>query len=376
MPSFYARMQLVCTFGFLMTVATAVASGSDDHPFFETVVPAPSSEDAWINAYPVLDQLPSGRLICIYATQNHGKSAKMKIVTVTSDDDGKSWSTPVVVFDHAGLPDGDPNLIVDGDRILAFVTTLVYPGKIDQTNVYMRESKDGVHWGDESQIRLPHRYVCGKIHHGYKLSDGTLIMGYSWDTWAEQNMPPRTEGEMILKSGVLRSKDAGKTWTPGADMSIELAKTSPNATWGVAEPATVVLADGRVMTLMRAGGTRLYQAWSSDGGSTWSKPVESALTAHNDPAALDKLNKSGEIVVAWDESSTNRYPLAAALSSDGGVHWSPSKIIASSHGYQASYPSVKQTKAGIVLVAWQQALESGGREVHIARFNRAWLVSR
>src|SRR5690606_35014595 len=95
-----------------------------------------------------------------------------------------------------------------------------------------------------------------------------------------------TEGEMDLKSGVLRSKDGGKTWHPGGDLYAVFAKTSPRATWGLGEPATVVLADGRIMTLMRAGANTLYQSWSSDGGLSWTTPLPSKLTAHNSPAAL------------------------------------------------------------------------------------------
>lgn len=366
-----AWRHIVCLASYF-TLFAAATFAVEDRPFFEIVVPAASIEEAWINAYPVLDQLPSGRLICIFATRSKTKATGMHIAVSTSDDDGKSWSTPHVVFDHTGA---DPNLVVDGDRVLAFITSSAVPGKIIKTNIYMRESRDGVHWGEEQQIKTPHEYVVGKIHHGYKLQDGTLIMGYSWDLWAEQNTPARTEGEMILKSGVLRSKDSGKTWVPGADMSIPLAKTSPNATWGVGEPATVVLADGRIMTLMRAGGTKLYQAWSSDGGLSWTHPAESALTAHNDPAALDRLHDSQDIVAAWDNSPTNRFPLTTALSSDGGVHWSQPKIIAQSLGLEASYPSVKQTKEGTILIAWQQALADGGREIHIARFNQTWLLS-
>ncbi|HEV2274830.1 MAG TPA: sialidase family protein, partial [Acidobacteriaceae bacterium] len=250
------------------------------------------------------------------------------------------------------------------------------PGKIDRTLIYMRQSRDGLHWSEERLLKTPHRYIAGKIHQGHRLSDGTLIMGYSWDTWAEQGMPPQTEGEMNLKSGVLRSQDGGRTWTPGGDMSAAIAKTSPHATSGLAEPATVVLADGKIMALMRAGGTRLFQAWSPDGGLTWTRPGPSSLTAHNSPAALSRLDGAPDIVAAWDNSPSERHPLAVALSMDGGRTWSNPKVVADSQGPQVSYPSVTQTADGMILVAWQQALPAGGREIRLARFNRAWLISQ
>jgi predicted neuraminidase len=370
--NFSELMALGCLV-FLIGLATAQA----EQPLFQTLVLAPSSPQGWfLNAYPVLDQLPSGRLVCVFAAAKNEKPAKMKIVVSTSDDGGKSWSNPSVLFDHPGMEDGDPNLIVDGDRILAFSTSNPVPGKIERTLIYGRESKDGINWSDEQLLKMPHRYINSKIHQGHRLSDGTLIMGYGWDAWTEQGMDPRTEGEMEMRSGVLRSQDGGKTWAPGADMDANVTKTSPNATAGLAEPATVVLSDGRVMALLRAGGTRLYQSWSSDGGLTWSQPVPSSLVAHNSPAALCNLKGSSDIVAVWDNSPSERHPLGAALSTDGGHTWSNPKVLTDSSGPQVSYPSVMSLADGTIIAAWQEALPQGGREIRMARFNRSWLMSK
>jgi hypothetical protein len=241
----------------------------------------------------------------------------------------------------------------------------------------MRPTNDGVHWGDEVLLNTPHKYIAGKIHQGHRLADGTLVMGYAWDTWAEQDMPPSTEGEMNIKSGMLRSTDHGKSWTAGGDLYAEIPKTSPHAISGLDEPATVVLSDGKLMTLMRASATKLFQAWSSDGGVSWDPPRASTLTAHNSPAALWRLDGSSDVLVTWDNSPTGRTPLAAALSSDGGRAWSEPKVIVDTHGPQeASYPSAVQAKDGVIIVVWQQQLPQEGREIRMARFNRSWLLGR
>ena len=346
-------------------------------PLFETGVISTSDESGFIlSAYPVIDRMANGRLVCIFAVKANNKPSKLKIAVSISDNNGKTWSAPQIIFDHPDKSDADPNLLVDGDRILAFSTTVEIPNKIDSTDIYMRSSNDGKNWSDEVHISKPHRYICGKIHQGHRLKDGTLIMGYTWDTWAEQRTPAATEGEMDLKSGVLRSKDGGKTWHPGGDLYAVFAKTSPRATWGLGEPATVVLADGRIMTLMRAGANTLYQSWSSDGGLSWTTPLPSKLTAHNSPAALWKLDNSNDIFVVWDNSPTGRDPLTAALSSDGGETWSSPKVIVNTGGPQASYPSAVQASDGTLIAVWQQDLGKGRREVRIARFNRAWLLSK
>jgi Neuraminidase (sialidase) len=361
-------------------VLAVVLSGaaSAQQPSFETGIVARSNPQQYVtNAYPVIARLASGRLLCVFSVAGSEKPTKLKIASSISDDNGKTWSNPEVVFDHPNGEDADPNLLVDRNRVLIFSTTVPMPVKIATSQIYMRESTDGVHWGEETLLDTPRKYIAGKIHQGHRLSDGTLIFSYAWDTWADQGMPPTTEGEMDIKSGVLRSTDGGKAWKAGADLYATIPKTSPHSTGGLDEAAVVVLADGRLMTLMRTSGTKLYQSWSSDGGLTWETPRESTLTAHNSPAALWKLDGSNEVFVVWDNSPKGRTPLTAALSRDGGRTWSDPKVIVDTGGpQQASYPSAVQAKDGTVIAIWQQQLPDGGRDIRIARFNRTWLLGK
>ena len=362
----------------LILVLLISLGASAQHPVFESGFVALSSPQQYTtNAYPVLARLSSGRLLCVFSVAAAEMEAKLKIASSFSDDNGMTWSAPAVVFDHAGAEDADPNLLVDGDRVLAFSTTVPLPARIAVSKIYMRESTDGVHWGSERLLDTPRKYIAGKIHQGHRLSDGTLIISYAWDTWADQGMPPATEGEMNIKAGVLRSTDGGKTWKAGADLYADIPKTSPHAVSGLDEAAVVVLGDGRLMTLMRTSGTKLYQAWSSDGGLTWGTPRPSELTAHNSPAALWKLDGSNDVLVVWDNSATGRTPLCAALSHDGGISWSQPKVIADTNGpEQASYPSAVQAQDGTLIAVWQQQRPDHGRDIRIARFNRAWLLGK
>lgn len=352
-------------------------------PLFETGVVSSQNTTGFIkSAYPVINRLKNGRLVCVFSSIADAKSMKMNIVSIISDDGGLTWSKPQVIFSHPNADEYDPNLIVDGDRILAFSTTVSVPG-IDSTDIYMRSSQDGLKWGTEVQLKKPYRYISGKIHQGHRLKDGTLIMGYCWDAWAERGLPPATEGEMDNRSGVLRSIDGGKTWSQGADIFAGEVKkkTAPGAAEGLAEPATVVLADGRIMAILRSGSDELYQTWSRDNGLTWEIPRLSGLTAHDSPAALWKLDNSSDVIVAWSNSPIGRNPLAVALSSDGGKSWSSPKTVINTGGsggrkggQQASYPSIIQAKDGTFIVLWHQDTDQG-REVRIARFNRAWLLN-
>lgn len=277
-------------------------------PMFQTgVISAFTGTGFVTSAYPVIDRLKNGRLVCVFSCIADEKPSKMNIAFSISDDNGLNWSKPQILFNHSGVEDADPSLLVDGDRILAFSTTVSVPG-IDSTDIYMRSSKDGLTWGNEVHTKKPYRYISGKIHQGHRLKDGTLIMGYAWDAWAEKGMPPRTEGEMDNRSGVLRSTDGGESWSSGSDINYpkEIKRLSPGSAGGLCEPATVVLSDGRIMALVRTVGNELYKTYSSDNGLSWDSPRPSGLTAHNTPAALWKLDNSSDVLVAWNNSPVAR----------------------------------------------------------------------
>jgi len=90
---------------------------------------------------------------------------------------------------------------------------------------------------------------------------------------------------------------------------------------------------------------------------------------------LWRLRGSGDVVVAWDQSPKDRWPLVAAISEDGCRSWSQPKIIVDTGGLQVSYPSVTQDREGAIVVVWQQDLpDRKSREIRMARFDRAWLL--
>src|SRR5439155_22329044 len=86
--------------------------------------------------HPVIAHLAGGRLVCVFSVYTAEKPAKMKIASSISGDDGKTWSQPAILFDHPNAEDADPNLLVDGERVLAFSTTVPMPVKIARSLIY------------------------------------------------------------------------------------------------------------------------------------------------------------------------------------------------------------------------------------------------
>jgi hypothetical protein len=158
--------------------------------------------------------------------------------------------------------------------------------------------------------------------------------------------------------GVLLSDDDGLTWR-------EVLLPSPPAhkvEWphkGVrwqnygCEPTVVELSDGKLWMLIRTSQDNHYEAYSEDGGESWTKPIASRFYATITMPLLFRLS-DGRIMVVWNNSTplpeldheqqpglresertgrsedffTNRDVLNAAISADDGKTW---------HGFRELY---------------------------------------
>lgn len=354
----------------------SAAQKAAEPPFFESGTVRSPTVKGEINAYPVIARTESGKLIAAWSVSGP-KNSDGRIAVSTSEDGAKTWSEPITAIDTPGQFDGDPSLIIDGKRILVIPSTVVPPNKITKSEVWMTVSEDdGQSWSKPVEIKTGFKYFVGKRHIGLKLKDGTLVMPASYDIWAERGTPAKTEGEMDLKAGVLLSKDGGATWSPHIDLHLFVPKVTPFSTGGVVEPAIVELANGELYMLLRTGTEYLYESRSSDGGKTWSEPVQSKLQGHNTPASLWRLDGvPNEIIAIWNNSPRNRYPLSVAISADGAKTWSQPRDVARSDKLQISYPGITQDTDGNFVAVWQEQLADGaGRAIRSARFNRAWVL--
>jgi sialidase-1 len=344
---------------------------------FDTGVVAASDGGAFLsNAYPVIVRIPGGRLVTAFTVMPKDNPDGY-IAASVSDDGGKSWSRPVKALDVPGKLDADPTLLWDGDAARIYSTTV--PAKrtlIESSQMFVVKSNDGTAWSAPEEIVLPFTYSVGKRHTVLTLIDGSFAMPISWDLWAQRGTPARTEGEMDLSSGILKSRD-GVNWRAFGALHTDDRKVTPSSTGGVCEPALVELRDGELLMLLRTGTNFLYESRSRDNGVTWTDPKPSPLVSHNTPAALWRLDKHPEEIVAiWNHSPLNRYPLSVALSNDGGHSWTTPRDVATSDGPQVSYPNLTQAADGAIVAVWQAQRKEGGRDIRWARFTREWVLGK
>jgi predicted neuraminidase len=354
-------------FGFLLAIA----------PFFETgAVKRSDGARFHRNTIPQIARLSNGQLFSVWGVFPK-EGGPGHVFGAFSGDAGRTWSEPKLLIEDPVKMDGDPNILVDGKRVLVFSTRVFVPNQINKSwTMMIRSEDDGQTWSKPTEIPIPRQYIAGKQHNGIKLRDGTYMFGIAWDKWPEMGLSARTEGEMDLTAGVMLSKDTAR-WTLHGAVHTFVEKLTPGGTNGLCEPSLVELENGEVLMILRSGDTFHYESRSRDGGLTWSAPVRSSLPGHNTPTALWRLEQNPkEIIAVWNSSPLTRYPLSTAISSDGGKTWSAPKIIAKTEGLQVSYPGITQAADGTFVAVWQQALPDGGRDVRWARFTREWVLQK
>jgi len=97
------------------------------------------------------------------------------------------------------------------------------------------------------------------------------------------------------------SDDHGRTWKLSGKATIPEPRDWKNrARWnhGPAEPTVVELADGRLWVIMRTGRDNFWEAFSTDGGQSWSQPKPSRFFACKTMPTIGRLS-DGRLLFSW-----------------------------------------------------------------------------
>ncbi|MVN90059.1 sialidase [Mucilaginibacter sp. HME9299] len=205
---------------------------------------------------------------------------------------------------------------------------------------YLKRSKDnGVTWG--AQEALPEGYL-GPIKNKPVLVGKNLFC------------PTSVEGKGGWRIHFEVTADWGKTWK-----QIEVAK-GPDTLEGI-QPSILKHKDGRLQLLARSRNRALLTAWSSDQGMTWT-PLEKTNLPNNNSGTDAVTLKDGRQLLIYNHvlppgklAKGPRTPLNVSLSKDGKT-WYAALILEDSPISQYSYPSVIQTKDGMIhfIYTWRR----------------------
>jgi sialidase-1 len=298
-------------------------------------------------AFPDLCRLQNRDLLCVfYAGYGHVSSPKEgwprggRICLTRSKDEGRTWSTPHLLFDGP-LDDRDPHVaqMRDGTVVCSFFTYeppgARSPGEPARCATSLVTSRDGGEtWESVPRVVAPDWPASAPVR---ELPDGTRILGVYHE-----------EGASAF-GGLIRSTDAGRTWSApipiGKDSGVRLD----------AETDFVLLKDGSLYAALRGDRTNMHFATSRDLGLTWSRVKDIGFPGHC-PHFL-RLS-TGEILLV------HRLPQTALhVSRDEARTWQGPSRIDTTPG---AYPSTVELNDGTILAVYYE--EGAGSAIRARRF--------
>ncbi len=298
----------------LITMAAcALAEGAQGLIETRTVA---RSNDADYYAFPSICRLASGELLCVFYKGTGHISPDGKVAMVRSTDEGKTWSSPEIVADTP-MDDRDPSITqTKSGRVIINFFQYDYQGRAAERGkrtwprVFTTVSDDG-----------------GKTFAQPK----PLGEGWTWSATSDEIVQPkdgtlllpiygRKLGDKVDRASVAFSKDNGETWSDAVTIAYD-----PNGRIDFQEPALVQLPSGELWCSLRTTnvGYHAYECRSTDGGMTWSKPIDTLLHGH---AAGLLYHSSGVVFQAYRSwSHTGKIRGIAGVFREPGKAWNPGK---------------------------------------------------
>jgi hypothetical protein len=299
--------------------------------------------------FPVLVKAADGALVVVFRDGAAHMGKNGYLVAARSEDNGSTWSQPIVVVNSREFDDRNPSVGVaqDGTITVAYHANGSYGEK-------------GEHIGDRRTPRALHTGIVHSNDHGRTWGDPMLWCDATpWDGMSPYGrMLTLHDGALIMpiyfdESYLLRSKNNGITWGEltlvGADVNETSFCVLPSGEW---------LCVGRKHN--ESEEQRLLVRHSSDNGYTWSSaaPLGQNRTLPADVVVLS----DGSVLVVYGYR-TDPCGARARLSLDGGHTWSETELILhdASLNRDCGYPSVVVNNGWVVV-----AFYDGGRTTHTA----------
>lgn len=294
---------------------------------------------------PTLTALPDGELLAAwYAYDGPHELDGSAIYVARRSPGADAWQLPQV---HIDRPEGDGNPVLysEGDAVWLFQA--VVPFGWSTAHIEVQRSFDrGQSWCDPELISDP--LGANVRYPPVRTAAGTLLLP-AYD-------------DLLQRSLFFASTD-GDRWTLRS--TIETDWTSRNI-----QPSVTALGDQRLLAVMRnVGGDWLWATVSDDNGTHWAPPIDSGFPNPGSPTALLRL-ASGNLVLVFNDSRSERHPLSIAISGDGAHSWPHRRVLVDGAG-SYSYPAAVQTPDGLIHVVYSHRRETIG---HIV-VNEAWIVN-
>ncbi|MFC0775235.1 sialidase family protein [Terrimonas alba] len=250
------------------------------------------------------------------------------------------WTAPVMVAD---------GILNDSVRYACYNPVLFYAPNCELLLFYkigpnvagwtgwMKRSKDNGHTWSEREA-LPDGFL-GPIKNKPVLLNNVLLC------------PSSTE-KNGWKAHIEFTSDFGKTWTKTPPINDGKAVSA-------IQPSILQYKNGSLQILCRSQNRTINESWSADGGNTWNEMKASSMPNNNSGTDAVTLKDGRQLLVynhvkpadSLPRGKGARTPLNVAISKDG-KKWFATLILEDSPISQYSYPSVIQSKDGMVHIVY------------------------
>jgi hypothetical protein len=336
-------------------------------------------------AHPHLARLASGLWVLIanrgprrLVTMHPPQDPEFVNILMTSADEGANWTPPCVVpaYGWTGVECAGLTALADGGLLVNQWRFHWYPyraaasvhsealrdsGALVQSLLDSRELDAGALAGARAEVIMPWARGGGDTY-VHRSDDG----GATWRPALPLVTAPYSggygmrgaivfdDGEILLPLSdvphyqrifLVRSRDGGASWSHP-----EPVAEAPGRAFE--EPAPLLLANGRIVMLLRENETRsLYGVYSDDRGRHWSQPKPTGMTCY--PAHLLAL-ADGRLAAV---TGRRQPPFGISLftSVDQGASWQverPIEVRSDLPNRDLGYPTALQRKDGSLFVAY------------------------
>jgi Neuraminidase (sialidase) len=186
--------------------------------------------------------------------------------------------------------------------------------------------------------------------------------GVTWSAAANVSNTDGSSAEATIAADVGAIHVAWSDDTPGNQEILYSKSTDGGATWSVpvnvsnnsgGSVNSVIMVDAGTVHLAwednTAGNWEIFYSKSTDGGATWSAPVNVSNNSGDSEGTKIAVN-AGTIYLAWYDYTPANVEIFFSKSTDGGVTWSAPVNVSNNDG--GSYGPAIVADAGTIHVAW------------------------
>lgn len=299
-------------------------------------------------------------------------------------DGGVTWSAPVNLSTSGGSAsrqqiavDGSGNLIAvwrrsDGEY------TIIQSSRSTDSGVSWSTPVDLSLTGQDASLPRVAADGSGNVVAVWNRSDGSddIIQGSrstnggaSWSTPANLSESSQSAGHQRL--AVDGSGNAVAVWKR-YDGNVDIVQSSRLLAGGVswstpvnvspdgiqaATPQVAVDGEGNAVSVWRSygvDGTIIQSSRSTDGGASWSTPVQLSVYPGSSDNPQVAVDGEGNVAAVWQQSNGSNGIIRFSRSTDGGVSWTvPTDL--SEPGQSAITPEVAVDESGNAVALWRRS---------------------